>query len=143
VFFGGLTYNSHPLGCATALETIAVYEDDGLIERAAEMGKLMRSLMLDLEKRHPSVGTSRSIGLFGVVELARRRQPYEPIAPYNGTSDEMAALGRFFRENGLYTFVRWNYFFTNPPLIITEEEMRTGFEIIDRALDATDRAIAA
>jgi taurine--2-oxoglutarate transaminase len=143
VFFGGLTYNSHPLGCATALETIAVYEDDGLIERAAEMGKLMRSLMLGLEKRHPSVGTTRSIGLFGVVELARRRQPYEPIAPYNGTSDEMAALGRFFRENGLYTFVRWNYFFTNPPLIITEEEMRTGFEIIDRALDATDRAIAA
>ena len=143
VFFGGLTYNSHPLGCATALETIAVYEDDGLIERAAEMGKLMRSLMLDLEQRHPSVGTTRSIGLFGVVELARRREPYEPIAPFNGTSDEMIALGRFFRENGLYTFVRWNYFFTNPPLIVSEEELRTGFEIIDRALDATDRAIAA
>ena len=34
VFSGGLTYNSHPLGCATALATIAVYEEDGLIERA-------------------------------------------------------------------------------------------------------------
>ena len=34
VFFGGLTYNSHPLGCATALATIAVYEEDGLIDRA-------------------------------------------------------------------------------------------------------------
>ena len=31
VFFGGLTYNSHPLACATALATIAVYEEDDLI----------------------------------------------------------------------------------------------------------------
>ena len=31
---GGLTYNSHPLACAAALATIAVYEEDGLIERA-------------------------------------------------------------------------------------------------------------
>jgi len=36
----------------------------------------------------------------------------------------MAALGRFFRQEGLYTFVRWNTFFTNPPLTITEDELR-------------------
>ena len=35
VFYGGLTYNSHPLGCATALATIAVYEEDDL-HRARE-----------------------------------------------------------------------------------------------------------
>ena len=38
VFYGGLTYNSHPLGCATALATIQVYEEDNLIQRAADMG---------------------------------------------------------------------------------------------------------
>ena len=38
-FFGGLTYNSHPMGCAAALATIAVYEEDGLIERAAPDGR--------------------------------------------------------------------------------------------------------
>ena len=43
---------------------------------------------------------------------------------------------RFFREEGLYTFIRWNTFFTNPPLIITEEELRHGFDIIDRGLTA-------
>jgi taurine--2-oxoglutarate transaminase len=54
----------------------------------------------------------------------------------------MAALGRFFRDEGLYTFVRWNYFFTNPPLSITEDELREGFDIIDRALAITDKALA-
>jgi taurine--2-oxoglutarate transaminase len=141
VFFGGLTYNSHPLACATALATIAVYEDEDLIARAAETGRLMRSLQEDLERRHPSVGATRSIGLFGIVELVRSRDPYEPLAPYNGTSDEMAAISRFFREQGLYTFVRWNYFFTNPPLVISEEELRQGFEIIDQALEISDRAV--
>jgi taurine--2-oxoglutarate transaminase len=63
------------------------------------------------------------------------------MAPFNGTSPEMAALGRFFRDNGLYTFVRWNYFFTNPPLCITEEELREGFAIVDKALAITDAAV--
>jgi taurine--2-oxoglutarate transaminase len=53
----------------------------------------------------------------------------------------MAALSQFFRDEGLYTIVRWNYFFTNPPLPITEAELREGFAIIDRALDITDRAV--
>ncbi len=123
VFFGGLTYNSHPLACATALAAIQIYEDDGLIERADRMGGLMRELHLDLEAKHPSVGTSRSIGLFGMVELVRTREPFTPMAPYNGTSDEMVAFGRAIREGGLYTFVRWNGFMTNPPLTISEDEL--------------------
>jgi len=143
VFFGGLTYNSHPMGCATALATIAVYEDEDLIARADRMGPVMRTLMEDLQARHPSVGAVRNIGLFGIVELVRSRDPFTPLTPYNGTSPEMAALGRFFRDNGLYTMVRWNYFFTNPPLVISEDELREGFEILDRALEITDRAVTA
>ena len=120
MFSGGLTYNSHPLACAAALATLAVYEEDDLIERARQMGEVMARLLADLAARHPSVGAVRSIGLFGIVELVRNRETREPLAPFNGTSPEMAALGRFFREEGLYTFVRWNTFFTNPPLCITE-----------------------
>jgi taurine--2-oxoglutarate transaminase len=63
------------------------------------------------------------------------------MAPYNGTSDEMAALGKHFRAEGLYTLVRWNNFYTNPPLVITDEELRQGFEIIDRGLDITDQGV--
>ncbi len=142
VFYGGLTYNSHPLACATALAAIEVLEDEGLIDRAAQMGERLKMHHDQLAARHPSVGATRSIGLFGVVELVRNRQTMEPMAPFNGTSDEMVALGRRFREDGLYTFTRWNYFHTNPPLTISEEELAEGFAIIDRALEITDAAVA-
>lgn len=141
VFYGGLTYNSHPLACATALATIAVYEEDKLIENARSMGTLMRTLHGELASRHPSVGATRNLGLFGIVELVRNRETREPMAPFNGTSPEMQALGKFFREQGLYTFVRWNTFFTNPPLCITEAEMREAFAIIDKGLEITDLAV--
>ena len=134
VFYGGLTYNSHPLGCATALATIAVYEEDDLLARARAMGEVMKRHMRDLESRHPIVGAARSLGLFGIVELVKDRKSMEPLAPFNGTSEPMLALGRFLRQEGLYTFVRWNTIMTNPPLTITEEELAHGFDIIDRGL---------
>jgi taurine--2-oxoglutarate transaminase len=141
VFYGGLTYNSHPMGCATALATIRVYEEDSLIENSRKMGAIMASLGAELQAKHRSVGAVRSIGLFGIVELIRDRKTRQPMAPFNGTSEEMVALGRFFRENGLYTFVRWNSFFTNPPLSIDESELREAFAIIDKGLEITDRAV--
>jgi taurine---2-oxoglutarate transaminase len=141
VFYGGLTYNSHPMGCAAALATIRVYEEDGLIDNAKKLGALLKELGADLQAKHPSVGAVRSIGLFGIVELIRNRKTRQPMAPFNGTSEEMAALGRFFREQGLYTFVRWNTFFTNPPLCINEQQLREAFEIIDRGLGITDKAV--
>jgi taurine--2-oxoglutarate transaminase len=143
VFYGGLTYNSHPMGCIAALATIRVYEEDRLLENTKKMGNVLKRLLGDLESRHRSVGAVRSIGLFGIVELVRNRRTREPMAPFNGTSAEMAALGKFFREQGLYTMVRWNTFFTNPPLCISEKELREAFAIIDRGLEITDQAVAA
>ena len=87
VFYGGLTYNSHPLACAAALATIAVYEEDRLIDNARRMGAVMSGLLGELAARHPSVGATRSIGLFGIVELVRSRRTREPLAPFNGTSE--------------------------------------------------------
>ncbi len=142
-FGGGLTYNSHPMGCATALAVIDVYEQDGLIERASRMGEVMRDHMARLKAKHPSVGAHRNIGLFGILELVRDRETYEPMAPYGGLSDEMKAIGAYFREHGLFTFIRFNTIHCNPPLTISEEEMAEGFEIIDAALDLADRGVRA
>jgi taurine--2-oxoglutarate transaminase len=141
VFYGGLTYNSHPMGCATALANIRVYEEDNLIDNSRRMGEVMKTLADGLKAKHKSVGAVRSIGLFGIFELIRDRETRQPMAPFNGTSEEMTALGKFFRENGLYTFVRWNTFFTNPPLCINEEQLREAFAIIDKGLDITDKAV--
>jgi len=142
VFYGGLTYNSHPMGCAAALATIRVYEEDGLIDNAKKMGAILQQLAAEMQAKHPSGGRGAIHWVVGIVELIRNRKTRSRCA-IHGTSEEMAALGRFFREQGLYTFVRWNTFFTNPPLCINEQQMREAFAIIDRGLEITDKRSAS
>jgi taurine--2-oxoglutarate transaminase len=142
VYFGGLTYNSHPLALAASLAAIGVIEQDGLVERSRKLGDVMRRHHEELMDRHPSVGLVRNIGLFGILELVRSRDSMEPLAPFNGNSDEMKAVAKALDERGLYTLVRWNTIMTNPPLCITEDELAEGFGKIDEALDVADRAIA-
>ena len=101
----------------------------------------MKELMAGLQARHPSVGAARSIGLFGIVELVRDRTTRRPMAPFNGTSDEMKAIGKYFRDHGLYTFVANHMIHTNPPLCITEEQIGEGMEIIDAALEISDQTV--
>ena len=143
MYYGGLTYSSHPVSLAAALATIQVYEEDGLIENAARMGAVQKAWHQRLYAKHPSVGAYRGIGLFGVLEIVRSRDPFTPMAPYNGTSDEMKAIGKYFREHGLYTFVANHMIHTNPPLCITEAQLDEGFAIIDAALDISDEALKA
>lgn len=145
VFYGGLTYNSHPLSCAAAIACIGVYEEDKLIENAEKLGKVLSRELNKLKEKHPSVGDVRSIGLFSIVELVKDRTTREPMAPFNARPDQMGVMGQlggFFRDNGLYTFVRWNNFFVNPPLCVTEEQLMEGLAIIDRGLELTDAAVA-
>ncbi len=143
LFAGGLTYSSHPLGCAAALGTIRAYEEDDMVANARQMGEVMKRHHETLRGRHPSVGLTRSIGLFGVLELVRDRRTMEPLAPFNGTSNEMKAIGRYLRDHGLFTFIRWHTVMTNPPLCITEDELAEGFAILDKALEVTDPAARA
>jgi taurine---2-oxoglutarate transaminase len=144
VFYGGLTYNSHPMSCAAAIACIDVYKEDNLIENAEKMGRVLARELAKLKEKHPSVGDVRSIGLFSIVELVKDRKTREPLAPFNAKGDQMAVMnkiGGFFRENGLYTFVRWNNFFVNPPLCITEELLMEGLAIVDKALAIADAAV--
>jgi taurine--2-oxoglutarate transaminase len=141
VFYGGLTYNSHPLAMATALAVLRVYEEDGLIEHARKMGEVMARHHRELADKHPSVGLVRNIGVFGILELVRNRQTMEPMAPFNGASDEMKAVAKGMDERGLFTMVRWNGIMTNPPLPITEEQLAEGFGIIDESLGPADEAV--
>ncbi len=141
MFYGGLTYSSHAVSCAAALATIAVYEEDGLIENAARLDGVMREHHRRLEAKHPAVGAVRNLGLFGIIDLVRSRDPWTPMTPFNGSSDEMKAVGKALRDEGLYTMLANNSIHTNPPLCITDEQLAEGFEIIDRALDVADRAV--
>jgi taurine---2-oxoglutarate transaminase len=143
VFYGGLTYNSHPMSCAAALAAVQVLQEDDLVGNAARLEPVMRRHHEELAARHPSVGLHRNIGLFGILELVTDRDSMAPLSPFNVNNETMVAINRALLERGVFTMVRWNGIMTNPPLCITEEQLQEGFEAIDEALAIADRAIGA
>jgi taurine--2-oxoglutarate transaminase len=140
VYWGGLTYNAHPFALATAEACIRVTIDEGLVENSAKLGHVLRAETTRMKAKHPSMKEARNIGLFGIVELQKDTKG-TPMAPYNGNSEAMTALAKFFKDNGLFTFVRWNTFMTNPPLVITEAQLKEALAIIDAGLDVTDKYV--
>jgi taurine--2-oxoglutarate transaminase len=141
VFYGGLTYNAHPMSLAAAEACLQAMIDDDTMNHVQRMGRVLAQLHGEMKEKHPSVGDVRSIGLFGALELVRNRETKEPMAPFNGTSPEMQRVGAYLREQGMYAFINWNNVFTNPPLCINEEQLRESFAIIDRALDLADAGV--
>ncbi len=140
----GLTYSAHPVCCAAALEVLKIYEDDNLIENTVEMGNYVEVKMALMKLKHPSVGDYRNTGLLGCIELVKDRTTKEPMAPYNAKPDEMTVMIKVankIRELGMYTFVRWNYIFVAPPLIVTKAQIDEGFAIIDEAISIADEYI--
>jgi taurine--2-oxoglutarate transaminase len=137
VFYGGLTYNAHPMCLAAADAVIDVIENEKLVERSAQMGEVMRGHMARLQEKHRSVREHRNVGLFGIIEL-RKNSAGDRLVPYNTTHPVMAKLGKFFRDNGLFTLLQWGGIMCNPPLTISEAELAEGFDVIDRGLALTD-----
>ncbi len=141
----GLTYSAHPVCCAAALATIEVYEEDGLVNAAAEMGTYLESQVDRLKQKHPSIGDFRNTGLLGCFELVKNRETKEPVTPWNSAPDQMEATTRMaakIRELGMFTFVRWNWIFVAPPLNITKEQMNEGLEIVSQAISIADEYVA-
>ena len=141
VFESGLTYTSHPISLAACVANIQVIQADHIVEHAAGMEPVLHKLLADLGETHPSVGEVRSIGLFGIIELVKDRQTREPLTSWNSSSPEMAALRKFCLDHGLYIYPHWHTVLIIPPLIITEEQLKEGFEILDKALEITDRFV--
>ena len=141
VYEGGLTYNGHPISLAAALAVIEVMQQDGLVEKAKASGVVLKRMLQDLKEKHPSVGDVRSIGLFAGIELVKNRLTREPMAPFGSNSPEMIALRRYMLDKGLYLYTHWNMILIIPPLIITEDQLAEGMEIIDQALTITDQAV--
>jgi taurine--2-oxoglutarate transaminase len=137
--WGGLTYSAHALACAAGIANIEVYKNEHLIENSREMGKVLRKGLLDLAADHPCVGDVRGTGLHQVIEVVKSRKTREPMSPFNQKQTEpMQKVAASLRQQGLSTFVRWNWIFCTPPLIITENQIQEGLAIIDKALTEAD-----
>jgi len=71
----------------------------------------------------------------------RDRRTKEPMAPFAGSSPEMTALRTYALDHGLFLYTHWHTILVIPPLIITEEQLAEGFEVLDKALEIADRAM--
>ena len=137
----GLTYSAHPTLCAAALENVRIIEEEGLVEKAAEMGLYIEAEVEKLKAKHPSIGDFRNTGLLGCIELVKNRTTKEPTTPWNAKPHEMEATSRMaakIRELGMFTFVRWNWIFIAPPLNVTKDEVDEGLRIVSQAIAIAD-----
>lgn len=141
VLYCGLTYSGHPLACAAAIASINAYKDEKIIENAVSMGNLMGELMKKMKEKHPCVGDVRNEGLFGCMEMVKDRATKEPLVPWNGAGEVTAKINKSLLEDGIYMYIRWNYMFVVPPLVINEEQMRKAFTAIDKALSIGDASL--
>lgn len=142
----GLTYSAHPVACAAANAVIEIYESEGMIENAARMGRYIEQRVKEMAAQHPSIGDFRNTGLLGAIELVRNRESKKPLVPWNANAADNEPSNRIaarLRELGMFTFVRWNWIFTAPPLCITEAEMEEGLGIISDALSIADELYEA
>jgi taurine--2-oxoglutarate transaminase len=124
--------------CLAAAEAaIDVLIDEGMIENAAAMGKVMRRHMDAMQQKHRCVRECRNAGLFGIIEL-RKNSKNDYLVPYGGSHPVMAKVGKHFRENGLFTVLQWGGIMCNPPLCINEQQIAEAFAIIDQGLAMVD-----
>ena len=138
VFFGGLTYSAHPMSLAAAVAVLRVMHEDDMLGNVKRMGKVMSSLMSDLKKKHMSVGDVRNIGLFGCFEMVKNRKTKEEMGPYLGVDPHISKVAAYLKDKGIYAFAWKNFLHTNPPLCVTEEQLKENFAIIDEALSLAD-----
>ncbi|MGF1669191.1 MAG: aminotransferase class III-fold pyridoxal phosphate-dependent enzyme [Balneolaceae bacterium] len=137
----GLTYSAHAVSCAAAIENIRIMEEEELVANASKMGIYIESRVKELKEKHPSIGDFRNTGLLGCIELVKNRETKKPVTPWNAKPADMEATNRMaakVREAGMFTFVRWNWIFTAPPLIVSEEQIDEGIEILSQAISIAD-----
>ena len=139
VLWAGLTYAGHPMSCAAGVAAIEVLEEEGLIDRSRELGELLKRRLNEMKDRHSCVGDVRSIGLFSVLELVKDRSTKEPLSPlYGAQTEPMLRFARYCRSKRVDVWTRFNWVFVTPPLVISEDDLELGLEVVDQALYEVD-----
>ena len=141
MLWGGLTYSGHPVCCAAAVANLAIYEEEKVFENVDQQALYLAGRLETMKQKFACVGDVRYKGLFSVIELVRDKATKEPLAPFNGTSPEIGLLNSYLKSQHLYAFVRFNMLWVCPPLIITQDELQQGLDIIEQALRIVDESL--
>jgi taurine--2-oxoglutarate transaminase len=142
---GGLTYSGHPLACASAVASINIFKDEGIIEHARSLGADVLAPGLEkLKANHPSVGDVRGLGVFWAIELVKDRTTREPMVPFNAAGADakpmMELLGAC-KAKGLWPFTHFNRLHVTPPCTTNPDDILEGLAILDEALAVTDQYV--
>ncbi len=125
------TFGGNPVACAAALAVLAVIEDEGLKENAAEVGGYLRNGLLELQRRHPLIGDVRGTGLLLGVELVEDAQARRPAAR------RAREVAEAMRDRGILlgtTGPAGNVFKIRPPLVFRREHADLLLGVLDEVL---------
>lgn len=132
-FSAGLTYIANLMGCAAGLATLDVYEEENLLEETVRKGKILGEILEGFKAKHASVGDVRYIGLFSAIEMVKNKETKEPF-----TADMMGKLTAMLKAKGVFMYFHDDNLFVNPPLTITDEELKDALSIIEEVLVYAD-----
>jgi beta-alanine--pyruvate transaminase len=127
-FFHGYTYSAHPLACAAAIASLAVYQKDNLLNRVAEIATYWEDALHSL-KGTKHIIDIRNLGLIGAVELESISDKPSRRA-YN-------VLCEAFRDQKLFVRVTGDIIALSPPLIIQKQEIDLIVEKLKKTISST------
>jgi 4-aminobutyrate aminotransferase/(S)-3-amino-2-methylpropionate transaminase len=129
----GGTYVGNPVAQAAALAVLDVFEDEGLIAAANQIGETIRSRMLSWQQRWDAIGDVRGLGSMLAIELVHGRSTKDPAPELASAVVEAAAVrGLLLLKSGIYS----NCIRVLVPLVISDGEL-------DEALGVWEDALAA
>ncbi|MEI8239645.1 MAG: aspartate aminotransferase family protein [Actinomycetota bacterium] len=142
---GGLTYSGHPLACASAVASINIFKEEGIIEHARSLGADVIAPGLEkLKANHPSVGDVRGLGVFWAIELVKNRTTREPMVPFNAAGADakpMMELLAACKSKGVWPFTHFNRLHVTPPCTTSPDLIEEGLAVLDEALTITDQYV--
>lgn len=127
------THVSDPLAAAVASTVLAVVARDGLVARAAALGRQLSERLTDMMGRYEQVGDVRGRGLLQGLELVSDKASKSP-ADALGAKVTAACLDRGLHMNIVQLPGMGGIFRIAPPLTITESELHAGLDILDETL---------
>src|SRR3954470_22403808 len=133
----GSTYAAHPLACAAALACLREYEDQGLIDHAQRMGKVLFARLRELSVRPRCSGDVRGKGLLAFLELVGDGK-HAPLVPPNVDSPVPLEIRRRAWNEGIHLLARGSLIMLAPPLIVQPEHIDEAATKLDRVLSWVD-----
>ena len=127
------TYSAHPVGCAVALRTLRIIEDEQFPLQAATKGDELLGRLDAALAGHPHVGNIRGKGLMCAVELVEDRRTRRSFPPDRGIG---AAVVRETGERGLVSRVKADTYLLAPPIVVTSAQLEQAVAILADAIHA-------